>query len=94
MPLRILGYDLDVLKWTLAEVADRGTLVFECRRCGHRAVIYDDTLARFHPDDRVALLAKLMRCDRCKRRDAQPLVRLNFGRGDAAWWPQPPRLTR
>jgi hypothetical protein len=90
-----LGYDLDVTRWTLEEVAERGTLVFECRRCRRMAVLERGQLeGRFNHQSRVAEVRRVMRCRRCGSKFPEALVRLKIGRGDLAWWPLPPRLGR
>lgn len=90
-----LRYDPDVARWTLAEVADRGTLVFECRRCRRLSVADGDKLAeRFGVADAVERVQRVMRCRRCGTLRPDVLVRLKVGRGDSAWWRMPPRLGR
>jgi hypothetical protein len=89
------GYDPDVSLWTLRDTFERGALCFECLKCRHMAVVFEDRLlARFRASDTVSLPLKLARCRRCGCRHAKPLVRLKVGRKDLAWWPMPPRLGR
>jgi hypothetical protein len=90
-----LGYDPDVSLWTLQQVFERGTLVFECLKCRHVSMMMEDRLlGRFRRSDTVSVPLKLARCRRCACKRVKPLVRLNMGRKDLAWWPMPPRLGR
>lgn len=89
-----LDYELDVSRWTLREVAARGTLVVECRRCRKLAVVSVETLARFAETTPVGNVQKRMRCRQCGACYPDTLVRLKIRRGDLAWWPMPPRLGR
>jgi hypothetical protein len=87
-------YDLDVGTWTLRETEERGSLFFECRRCRRKVRAYGEVLSRFRKDQPVKEVQARLRCQKYGTSRPDALVRLNFGRGDAAWWPVPPRLSR
>jgi hypothetical protein len=78
------GYDPNVEKWTLAEVAERGTL----------ALVPWTHLGQFKCDEHVGAVRRRMRCRRCGAKYPSPIVHLNGVRGSLAWWPMPPSVGR
>jgi ribosomal protein L40E len=85
----------DVDRWTLRQVHERGVLAFECRKCGHLALLdVLDLVGRFGPEMPVARVRAKTVCRMCGGRRVRSLVRLKVGRKQLAWLPVPPRAGR
>ncbi len=82
--------------YTLRRVVELGLAVaFECRNC--RKLSQPDVLDLVDRYGLRATLGDLRRkavCSRCGKRQANVLTRTPGIRGDRAWWPHPPRVTR
>lgn len=82
-------------RWTLAEVAERGELVFECRKCWHVAEAdVPKFITQFGDDALVRDVLRQSVCRKCGRKRAGALIRLRGIRGDKPWWPTTRRAGR
>lgn len=66
----------------------------ECRRCHKFAALDLDELERKCGVETLGALKRRARCQRCGGRDPVILIRSPAMRGDRAWFPRPPGLTR
>ncbi len=81
--------------WSLAKAKAEGTITFECQKCGRLSVVEVSILEkRFPAETQLREISRRMRCTCCGRCVASALVRRSWGRGDRAWLPRPPRLSR
>jgi len=80
----------------LRKVAElRLAVAFECRNCRHIAQCdVLDLIGEHGLDMKLRDLRRRARCERCKKRVAEILLRQVGIRGGRAWWPHPPRATR
>jgi hypothetical protein len=70
---------------------------FECSRCHKYAVLnLDDMAAKYGEDVTLGALRRRARCqrERCRARNPTILLRSSAMRGDRAWHPRPPGLSR
>ena len=95
MPRMVFGQgDRDL--YTLRQVAELGlALFFECRNCWKtsRADLLD-LIARYGTTATLGELRRKARCNRCRKCEADVLMREPGNRKDAAWWPRRPGASR
>jgi hypothetical protein len=95
MPRMVFGPE-DRDRYTLRQVAELGlVIVFECRNClkCSRADLLD-LIARYGTTATLGELRRKARCNRCRKREADVLMREPTKRKDAGWWPRPPGASR
>ncbi|PWB63219.1 MAG: hypothetical protein C3F17_09860 [Bradyrhizobiaceae bacterium] len=95
MPRMVFGPG-DRDRYTLRQVAELGlAIVFECRNCrkASRADMLE-LIGRYGTDTTLGELRRKARCNRCRKREADVLMRQAEGRKDLDWWPRPPGASR